>query len=157
MASKKMYGKSPRIAPEPAEGDTVDSGGGAPDAAAEAAEATAGAPEAQGDMQEGPAPKGNVMAGTDGIPTSHHTQAMERTEMHHRHEHEHLMHSMGHHHEEKAEMHRRHEKERRQMHRRHEDADDESEGEMRAADRSDKSGPTGGMKEKSEGKAGTEK
>ena len=167
MAEKKkgaarLYGNSPRIDDAMPGGDTNASGDEA--GAAEAAEATAGAPETQGTMNKGGNTKGAVMAGTDHIPTHHHQHATERHElhgrhmaehheMHHRHEREHLLRVMGHHHEAHEEMHHRHEEEKRKLHTRHE----KERREMH--DRHEEegsSGPTAGIRDRDEGKRGTE-
>lgn len=165
-----LYGKPPRIEEDKGEGDTPRNAG-APDKAREKAADTAGKPESdskvEGDMKSGTEAKGDVMAGTDGIPTSHHMQHAEREALHHkhmmehvhmhsRHQQDHTMRAMGHHHEdmhtmderhhgERRKLHTNHERELREMHQRHE--------EMGEGD----SGPTGGMKEKEVGNAGTEK
>lgn len=158
--SQKMYGKGPRIEAESGEGDVNRST--SEQGAKKEVEKTAGKPETKGDMKHGGNAKGDVMAGTDGIMT-HHQHSAERTEMHHRHrmeheehhhrhEREHMMRTMGHHSEDHEEMHERHhgemkrlhskhEKEMREMHDRHEEHGD---------------GPTAGIKEKPEGKGGTE-
>src|SRR5262245_33898320 len=103
----RMYGRGPKIDAE-REPPGGAAGGGA---AAEPKEAPR-----QEKKDEGP--KGDVMAGTDGIPTHHHEQSGERAalhhrhvaehhDMHHRHEREHLMRVMGHHKEDGEAMHER--------------------------------------------------
>lgn len=143
--SSTMYGKGPRI--EDKDVSVKERSGGAPEPAKTV---SAG----NGDMKSGGAPKGDVMAGTDGIPTSHHEHARERDSMHHRHmaehhsmherhERDHLMHTMGHAKEDMEAMHERHEGERRSMHTRH-----ESERKtMHERHEGMGEGPTGGIKE----------
>lgn len=156
---KALYGKSPRIEREPEKGDTDKSGHMAE--ASKTAEVTAEKPNPEGDMEHGGDTKGDVMAGTDGIPTSHHEHSRERSEMHHRHmaehhemhhrhEREHLMRVMGHHSEGHEDMHERHHKEKRALHTKH-------EREMRDMhDRHEDTaeGPSGGIKEKKVDKVG---
>lgn len=156
--SERMYGKGPKIEPEPSKGDTNKSGHQAE--AKKEAEKTAGQPESKANMKDGGDTKGDVMAGTEGIPTHHHEQARERTEVHHRHmaehasmherhEREHLMRVMGHHEEDQEAMHERHHGEARRMHTSH-------EREMRDMHERHEDGPSGGIKEKEIGKGGTE-
>lgn len=130
MAAKKLYSSGPKILPE---------GGGDKNKSAKTSEAKADAEKTAGDppdktTETESAPvteaKGDVMAGTDGIPT-HHTQAAERGEVHnrhmleqkdllHRHERDHLARSLGHGGEDFTVMSSRHNDERRSMHTRHE-------------------------------------
>jgi len=131
MAKEKLYGKGPRIEPEPSKGDDNKSG--------HTAEAMASAEKTAGESHRGvsnvtdPGPKPDVMAGTDrtmGMSEhhghimerhqAHHQMMMEHEQMHGRHENEHLMRSMNAHHEDMATMHARHHKERQAMHTRHE-------------------------------------
>lgn len=154
----RLYGKSPRIDADPADGDTIDTGGGAPAAAADAAGATAGAPAAEGTMNTDQGPEGDVMAGTEGIPTHHHEASRERAEMHHRqrtehdemhhrHEREHLMRVMGAHHEDRETMHERHHTERKALHSRHEKEMREMHARHEESpERGGKAGPSGGIK-----------
>ena len=74
--------------------------------------------------------------------------------MHERHEREHLMRVTGNHHEKHAEMHDRHEEERKAMHSRHEK--ERRELHERHEEAGAESGPSGGVKEKGEGRGGTE-
>jgi len=150
--AKTMYGKGPRI--EDKDVTATIKEGGAPEP-----KKTASAGE--GDMKRGGDAKADVMAGTDGIPTMHqhsaertevhHRHMREHTELHGRHEREHMMRAMGKHHESHEEMNARHHEERRTMHTRH-----ESEFKMLGA-RHVGTGPTDGIEDQSEGKAGTEK
>ena len=160
-ASARLYGKAPKIEPEPGGGDTNRSGHEA--GARKEAEKTAGGPEPQGDMTHGGNAKEDVMAGTAGIPTHHHTQAAERTEghhrrmrehteMHHRHESEHLMRVLGHHHEDHETMNERHHQEMKHLHSKHE----KEVRDMHGRHEEQGEGPTGGIKEKPEGRGGTE-
>jgi hypothetical protein len=159
--SEKMYGKGPKISDEPA-GKKPDAGGGVREGGAPKPKVAA--VEGEGRMTEGGNAGGDVMAGTDGIPTmhqestermeTHHRHERERGDMMHRHEREHMQREMGHHHEKHAEMNKRHEEERRSMNTRHEREHKEL-GERHAGMAEE--GPTGGMTEKDEGKAGTEK
>lgn len=158
--SSRMYGKGPKIEAEPAGGDV--NGAGDEAGAMAAAEETAGAPKPKADMKRGGAAKGDVMAGTDHMhehhqhhgerAEMHHRHMAEHHAMHHRHQHEHLMRVTGNHHEKHEEMHERHHEERKSMHRRHE----KEHREMMERHEEGGSGPTGGMKEKPEGKGGTE-
>ena len=159
-ASARLYGKAPKIEAEPGDGDMVKSGGGTPDKAAEKAAKPA---RAEADMTHGGNAKEDVMAGTAGIPTHHHTQAAERTEghhrrmrehteMHHRHESEHLMRVLGHHHEDHETMNERHHQEMKHLHSKHE----KEVRDMHGRHEEQGEGPTGGIKEKPEGRGGTE-
>ncbi len=156
--SSKMYGKGPKIEPE-GKGDIVKSEGGAPKEAASEAKDTAGDPPSHTTKDDagksGTEAKGDVMAGTDGIPT-HHVQSGERTEaanrhmmeakdMLGRHERDHLARSLGHGEMTHEDMNKAHEAERRVMNTRH-------EGDWRAMGKrhADVSMPT-----KDEGKSGT--
>lgn len=142
-ASKKLYGKTPKIEPE-GKGDTVKSEGGAPKEAASEAKDTAGDPpshtETKDEGKSGTEAKGDVMAGTDGIPTFH-TQSGERSQLHSRHmmahveahhgrERDHLMQATGNHaeapeammtrhHTELKHLNASHEKDLRDLHSRH--------------------------------------
>lgn len=162
-----LYGKPPRIETDKASGDTVKSGGGAPKGAQAKAEKTAGSPTAMTENKSvgdsGTNAKGDVMAGTDGIPTHHHTQHAERAELHHRHmmqhvqqhgkhQEEHLMQSMGHSSESASAMHERHHNERRSLHTSHEREMRDMHGRHEAMG----TGPSGGMVEKEVGKSGTQ-
>ena len=154
--SDKMYGKGPKISAEP-EGKKPDAGGGVREGGAPKPKVAA--VEGEGTMTKGGNAGGDVMAGTDGIPTMHqhstermevhHRHMREHTEMMGRHEREHAMRAMGHHHLCDEGMNARHHEERKAMHSRHE-KEHRDLGERHAA------GPTGGMTEKPEGKAGTE-
>lgn len=134
-SSSKMYGKSPRIEKAPAKGDTVKSEGGAPKEAAAKAEESAGEPKSEATYSEvgdggTNAAKGDVMAGTDGIPTHHMQsnereamhgrQSTERAEAHGRHERDHLMRATGNSSESHEDMTKRHVVELRHMHAKHE-------------------------------------
>lgn len=158
--SERMYGKGPSIVDEPAEGDVNRSTN--EQGAKDEVEKTAAKPETRADMKSGGNAKGDVMAGTDGIMT-HHQHSAERTETHHRHMHEqhalherhereHMMRAMGHHHESHEEMNDRHHEERRKMHTRHE----KEHRELGERHEESGEGPTAGIKEKPEGKGGTE-
>jgi hypothetical protein len=120
--SSKMYGDGPRIEDKDVKAPVKK--GGAPEPARTVS-------KGDGDMKHGGDTKGDVMAGTDGIPTEHHQHSSERTEahhrrmrehadMHHRHEREHMLRVMGHHHEDHEKMSARHHEEMRSMHTRHE-------------------------------------
>ena len=158
--SDKMYGKGPKISAEP-EGKKPDAGGGVREGGAPKPKAAA--TEGEGTMTEGGNAGGDVMAGTDGIPTMHqhsaermevhHRHERERSDMMHRHEREHMQRAMGHHKESHEAMNKRHEEERRTMNTRHE-KEHRDMGERHAGMGAE--GPTGGMTEKPEGKAGTE-
>jgi len=132
-ASKRLYSKTPKIEPE-GKGDTVKSEGGAPKEAASEAKSTAGDPpektETKSEGESGTEAKGDVMAGTDGIPT-YHTQSGERTAMHSRHmmahveahhgrERDHLLAATGNHSESPEDMMTRHHTEMKQLHSSHE-------------------------------------
>ena len=140
-----MYGKSPKIEDEPVKkvGDENTSGH-----EEKAAEKAAEPPKTEGTMDKGGDAKGEVMAGTAGIPTHHMAErhgmiarhAHEMTDLHHRHM---MERSMG---EADGE---RHHKERMKVHSRH-------EAEMKDLDERHGGGPTGGKTEKEIGKGGTE-
>lgn len=148
-----LYGKSPRIEDEPvkAGGDTNKSGHeeGAAEKAAEPA-------KTEGTMNEGGNAKGDVMAGTNGVP-AHHMHELHETKARHVHEHM-TMHnrharelSMG-----EAEP-ERHHKERQKMHTRHETELKEVEERIHGGGSASENGPSGGMKDKDVGgKDGTE-
>lgn len=165
MADKKggaaLYGKPPKIEADKGDGDTNRSGHMSK--ASAKASSTAGDAKPSGDMTSGSDAKGDVMAGTDGIPTHHHAQHAERSEMHHRHQLEHvMMHgrhqedhlkaSMGHHGEAMPAMHQRHHQERRTLHTTHEREVRDTHSRHEAMGDS----PTGGIKQESVGKSGTE-
>lgn len=158
-----LYSKPPKI--EPVSGDGDKNKSARTEKAMGDAEKTAGDPKPSGDMTHGSDAKGDVMAGTDGIPTHHHAQNAERSEMHHRHiletvqqhgrqQQDHLMRAMGHHAEDMSAMHQRHHSERRTLHTTHEREmkDTHSRHEMMGGE-----GPSAGMTEKRIGNAGTEK
>lgn len=149
--SAKLYKKGPSIKPE-GKGDTNKSA--SEEGASAAAKKTAGDPPAPKDVsgESGSTTKGDVMAGTDGIPT-HHTQAGERMEIHKRHmvehadmigrhERDHLARSLGHGDVSHEDMVAAHHVERRTVHTRH-------ESEWRHA------GARHTMPQKSEGTSGT--
>lgn len=150
--ASKLYGKSPKIENEPVDavGDTDTSGH-----SEKAREKAAEPPKTEGTMDKGGDAKGDVMAGTDGIKTHHmhernetHARHMhEHATMHNRHMHEHMMGEADgeRHHKERQKMHTRHESEMKEM--------DERHGGTSASEE----GPSGGMKDKDIGKAGTEK
>jgi hypothetical protein len=129
--SGKMYGKGPRIEPEPDKGDDNKSGHMAD--AAKSAESTATDTNAGVSNATDEGPKPDVMAGTAGTmgmadhqaqaaerKDAHHQRVLEHTEMHGRHENEHLMRATGNHSEDMAAMHARHHAERQAMHTKHE-------------------------------------
>ncbi len=159
-ASKKLYGKTPKIEPE-GKGDTVKSEGGAPKEAATEAKDTAGDPpshtETKSEGESGTEAKGDVMAGTDGIPT-YHTQSGERAAQHHRHmmehvdgyharERDHLMAATGNHAEAADAMMARHHAEMKSRHSGHEKDMRDMGSRHMSLD----------MPEKDEGKSGTNK
>jgi hypothetical protein len=160
----KLYGKGPKLEPEPNKGDTVKSEGGAPKEAAKKAEESAGDPKSETTHSDigksGTEAKGDVMAGTDGIMT-HHTQSGERKDMHHRHmmekesvhgrhEHEHMMRAMGHGKESHEEMNTRHHAEIKAMNSRHEKEHREMGSRHAGAV------PDAGMEDKDVGESGTQ-
>ena len=138
-SSEKLYGKPPKIEPAPKKGDTVKSEGGAPKEAAKEAEKSAGDPvtkETHSEIGEsGTEAKGDVMAGTDGIPTSH-TESGDGLREH------------------MKDLHSHHERMMRDLHEHHMQAMKEI-GKRHLAMHT-KNGESGGMKEEDIGKGGEE-
>lgn len=135
MAAKKLYAQGPKIKPDD-KGDTNKSAN--QQGSKVGAERTAASPPKPSDVsgKTGSTTKGDVMAGTDGIPT-HHTQSGERTALHSshmlehsemmgRHERDHLARALGHGDMTHEQMNAVHLKERQTLHTRH-------EGDWRAA------------------------
>lgn len=161
--SAKMYGKGPKISAAPEKGDTNKSGH--QEEAKKDADKTAGKPETKADMKSGGEAAADVMAGTDGIETTHvesnEREAMfgrqkgEHEAMHGRHEKEHILRATGHHTEDMKAMNDRHVMEKRTMHTRHEREMKDMNARHEGA--KDGTGPDAGIKKEKVGNAGTNK